>query len=83
MAKDSSSPKASTPANPAPITTTVSSRSRCGWPGGRPAASSKWVSSWSRSAAASSTVFSPIASSAMPGTGGAEGTAPAVTARTS
>jgi hypothetical protein len=70
------------PAKPPPTTTNVSSRSRSG-PGGRLAALSKFVSTLSRMATASSIDFSPIALSAMPGIGKVRETAPPVTTTTS
>ena len=73
-----SSAKTSMPAKPPPTTTKVSRRSRSG-PGGRFDALSKFVSTRSRIATASSIVFRPIALSAMPGIGNVRETAPAVT----
>ena len=66
------------PAKPPPMTVKVSRRSRSG-PAGRFAASSKFVSSWSRTATASSMFFMPMASSATPGIGKVRDTEPAVT----
>jgi hypothetical protein len=77
-ASDRSSAKISIPANPPPITTTVSSLSRSG-PGGSIEALSKFDISRSRIATASSMVLRPIALSAMPGIGNVRDTAPAVT----